>query len=156
MTPKPITIKYLQGVIKSLAESHPWVKAVVIGEQYDFDENVTAFPCLWMIPNAYQPQPDRKITEFSFLVTTLDRVGDELEGETDVLSSCATALEDLYNSLQKTTQTGQTHAGEMWRVTRMEGRQKIVDNISDHVASGWMCELFFEAPFNLGTCDIPS
>jgi len=156
MTPNPITIKYLQNLIQGYANSHPWVESVVVGEQYDFDENVTGFPCVWLVPNAYQPQPDRKITEYSFMVTTLDRVGDGLQGETDVLSSCATALEDLYNSLQNATKTGEDHAGELWRVTRIEGRQKIVDNLSDHVACGWMCELFFEAPFNLGNCNNPT
>lgn len=154
MTPSPITIKYLTKKITDAVGDNPYFNSSVVGEKYDFDEMNPHFPCLWVIPNQYNPLPESKITEFTFMIASLDTVDEGGEMEIDALSRCATGLDEIYNQLRASLDQGGSNEGEMWRVKKMEGRQKIVDNLSSYV-NGWMVELFIEAPFNQGTCTIP-
>jgi len=81
---------------------------------------------------------------------------DDTTAEVDVLSACGTALHDIWNTLMASLRTGGDNQGELWRPVKMEGKDKIIDNLSDHEGNGWMVELFFHIPFEQGTCNIPS
>lgn len=156
MTPSPITIKYLKERIEAVTLANPFFKSAVDGEQEDFDLNVDQFPANNYFPEKFNPVPQDGIIEFSFVMNVVDLVHDGSDVELDVCSRCATAALELYNGLQSATKTGGEFEGEMWRVTKMEGKQKLRDHFSDHDAWGWQVEIYIEAPFIKGTCAIPT
>lgn len=156
MTPSPITIKFLKERIEAVTLANPFFNSAVDGEPEDFDLQVTQFPSLNYFPEKFNPSPQDKVIEFSFIMNVVDLVHEGSDVELDVCSRCATGVLELFNSLEAATKTGGDFEGEVWRATKMEGKGKLKDNFSDHDAWGWQVEIYFEVPFIKGTCAIPS